>query len=67
MKHSAIQQYDYHAWANRRFFDHLTTLPKEICTQPVKSVFSSVQEVLVHIYKTDTMWLSVMSGDTSTS
>ncbi|MEX1212442.1 MAG: DinB family protein [Balneolaceae bacterium] len=63
MKHSAIQQYDYHAWANRRFFDHLASLPQEIYNQPVKSVFSTLQEVLVHIYQTDTMWLSVMSVD----
>lgn len=64
MKHASIQHFEYHAWANRRLFDHLDTLPDEIFTQPVQSVFPTIREVLVHIYQVDTMWLSVMSGYT---
>lgn len=63
MKHSAIQQYDYHKWANNRVFDHLEKLPDEVYEREIKSVFSSLKEVLIHIYQVDGMWLSVMSGD----
>lgn len=63
MKHLAIQQYQYHKWANDRIFEHLKELPEEIYNQQIKSVFSSLQEVLIHIYQADGMWLSVMSGD----
>ncbi|MCW9708330.1 DinB family protein [Fodinibius salsisoli] len=63
MKHSAIQQYDYHQWANNRFFEHLKQLPAGLYTQEVESVFSSIAEVISHIYRVDGMWLSVMSGD----
>ncbi len=63
MKHPAIQQYHYHKWANNRVFEHLKELPAEIYNQEIKSVFSSLQEVLIHMYQADGMWLSVMSGD----
>lgn len=63
MKHPAIQQYHYHTWANNRIFEHLKELPGEIYNQQIKSVFSSLQEVLTHMYQADGMWLSVMSGD----
>lgn len=63
MKHSAIQQYDYHKWANNRVFERLKELPDDVYDQQLKSVFSSLQEVLTHMYQADGMWLSVMSGD----
>lgn len=63
MSHQAIQQYNYHKWANNRFFERLKELPNDLYSQSIKSVFSSIQEVIIHIYQTDGMWLSVMSGD----
>lgn len=63
MKHSAIQQFNYHAWSNHRVFDHLNSLPGDLYTREVESVFPTLQDVLVHLYQVDTMWLSVMSGD----
>lgn len=63
MTNSAIQQYSYHKWANNRIFDHLKTLPAEVYDTEIKSVFSSIQEVLIHSYITEGMWLSVMAGD----
>ncbi|GAA5521368.1 DinB family protein [Aliifodinibius salicampi] len=57
------QEYDYHQWANNRFFEHLVELPDKVYEKEIQSVFSSVAEVIVHIYQTDGMWLSVMSGD----
>lgn len=61
MKHPAIQQCHYHKWANDRIFEHLKSLPVQVYDNEIKSVFSSIQEVLTHIYQVDGMWLSVMS------
>lgn len=63
MKNRTRQQYDYHTWANGRIFNHLKELPPEVYDREIKSVFSSIEEVIVHMYRTDGMWLSVMSGD----
>lgn len=63
MRHPAIQQYDYHKWANTRIIERLKELPDKVYDQEIKSVFSSIQEVIIHIYQVDGMWLSVMSGD----
>lgn len=63
MKNRTIQQFEYHRWANNRIFNHLKDLPDDIYNKEIESVFSSVSEVIVHIYRTDGMWLSVMSGD----
>lgn len=63
MENRTLQQYDYHQWANSRFFEHLEELPDAVYENEIQSVFSSIAEVIVHIYQTDGMWLSVMSGD----
>lgn len=63
MKPHALQLYDYHVWANQRVFEHLKELPKDIYHKEIQSVFSSISEVVAHIYATDTIWLWVMSGD----
>ena len=63
MENRTRQQYKYHNWANERVFNHLKELPEEVYGREIKSVFSSIEEVVVHIYRTDGMWLSVMSGD----
>lgn len=62
MKNPAIKEYNYHKWANARIFDHLEELPDDIYSNEIKSVFSSLKEVLIHMYQVDGMWLSVMSG-----
>lgn len=63
MSHPAIQKYAYHKWANDRILSHIEELPKEIYSRQIESVFSSIQEVIQHLYQADGMWLSVMSGD----
>src|SRR5690625_7899815 len=63
MKHHSFQLYNYHKWANNKIITHLKELPEEVYSQELKSVFPSIQIVLQHIYQTDGMWLSVMSGD----
>lgn len=64
MENQTLQQYSYHKWANSRIFDRLDELPDEVYGRKIKSVFSSVEEVIIHIYRVDGMWLSAMSGDT---
>lgn len=59
-KHHALQLYDYHVWANNKFFERLKELPQDIYDREIQSVFSSIAETLVHIYMTDTIWLGVM-------
>lgn len=59
-KHHAIQLYDYHVWANNKFFGRLKELPQEIYDWELQSIFPSIAETLVHIYTADTIWLGVM-------
>jgi uncharacterized damage-inducible protein DinB len=63
MKHPLLPLYDYHVWANQKVFGHLKELPRDIFHKEIQSVFSSISEVIVHIYITDTTWLGVMAGD----
>lgn len=63
MNNQTLQLYDYHRWANTRVVNHLKKLPDEVYTREIESVFSSIQEVIIHVYQTDGMWLSVMRGD----
>ncbi|WP_264740642.1 DinB family protein [Cytobacillus firmus] len=59
-KHHALKLYDYHVWANKKFFERLKELPKDIYDREIQSVFSSIASALVHIYTADTIWLGVM-------
>jgi len=62
-QHSEVlRMYDYHVWANDTVFQHLKTLPSDIPLREIQSVFPSVFETLVHICKTDNLWLQVMKG-----
>lgn len=63
MENKATQRYDYHDWANNRFLEHLKELPDQVYDQEIQSVFSTISEVIIHIYQVDAMWLSVMSSD----
>ncbi|QIW79329.1 DinB family protein [Bacillus tequilensis] len=58
----AKQLYDYHSWANERIFHHIEKLPEETAYQEVKSVFSSVSDVLLHMCRADYFWLNILSG-----
>ncbi len=62
MKHWALQLYDYHVWANERVFRHLSDLPEEVSRRELQSVFPSVFDTLVHMYRTDNTWLLAMTG-----
>lgn len=65
MKHQALRLYDYHVWANNKFFGRLKELPEEIYSQVIQSVFPSIAETLSHIYIADTIWLGAMHEDNS--
>ncbi|WP_100013153.1 DinB family protein [Lentibacillus sediminis] len=60
MEHRILQLYNYHVWANNRFFETLKELPQTVYTQEIQSVFPSIAETLVHVYTTDTIYLGVM-------
>lgn len=61
MKHDALRLYVYHVWANQRVFERLKELPREVYRQEVTSVFPSVEQVVIHLFKTDVVWLGAMS------
>jgi uncharacterized damage-inducible protein DinB len=56
----AKKMYDYHVWANQKVFQHLKQLPEKIYKEQIKSVFSSISDVMVHLYATDVTWLETM-------
>jgi len=63
MHHRAIKLYKYHQWANEKFFEHLKELPSDVYENKITSVFNSISQVIKHLYQTDGLWLSVISGD----
>lgn len=62
VKKEMLHLYEFHVWANDRVFRHLQELGPEAVHQPLTSVFPSVFETLVHLYRVDTVWLYAMSG-----
>jgi uncharacterized damage-inducible protein DinB len=58
----AKKMYDYHVWANQQVFRHLKQLPDKVYNENVKSVFSSISDVMIHLYATDITWLETMKG-----
>ncbi|MCY9398880.1 DinB family protein [Bacillus haynesii] len=62
MTHNALKHLDYHNWANQRVLSHLKSLPEELFTREIKSVFQSVSEVITHMCFADALWLKVISG-----
>jgi uncharacterized damage-inducible protein DinB len=62
MKHTAIEMYDYHVWANQTMLDRLKELPQDVYDKEIQSVFSSISKVMPHIYLTDSCWLDILTG-----
>ncbi|MFJ7737899.1 DinB family protein [Lysinibacillus sp. NPDC097287] len=65
MKKSSVKFYDYHVWANKKIFNHLQSLPENVCTDELTSVFPSIKDALVHTYVIEQGWLSTLLGDES--
>ncbi|MGG1575279.1 DinB family protein [Fictibacillus sp. NRS-1165] len=64
MENQALKWMDYHLWANKKWFEHLKMLPEEKVKQEIKSVFPSLMDTLVHMLKTDLIWLWTITGRT---
>jgi uncharacterized damage-inducible protein DinB len=60
MKRVAIDLVEYHCWATKKMLDYLQTLPRNILTMQIKSVFSNVESVLVHMLAVDELWFERM-------
>ncbi|MDQ0270903.1 DinB family protein [Cytobacillus purgationiresistens] len=63
MAHHSLQFYDYHMWANKRVFERLKELPEGTYQQETQSVFSSLAEVVLHLYLTDLVWLGALADE----
>lgn len=61
LKHT-LRLYEYNGWANDRLFRRLQELPGDAAHRPLTSVFASVHETLVHMYRVDTVWFYAMCG-----
>lgn len=53
----------YNHWANKTMVDWLSTKPAELMTQDVTSSFPTIKQTLIHIYQTQSYWLSVIQKD----
>ncbi|WP_082232938.1 DinB family protein [Halobacillus massiliensis] len=62
MEELELQLYNYNEWANQQIFNRLKELPKEVYRQEIKSVFSSISNVLAHVYLSDLGWIEVFNG-----
>jgi uncharacterized damage-inducible protein DinB len=49
-------------WANGKVFKRLKELPHDLLRKEIQSVFPSLFDVLVHMYRIDNVWLLAMSG-----
>ncbi|ALC81248.1 MULTISPECIES: DinB family protein [Bacillus] len=63
MAHLSVQLYEYNVWANNQIFNRLKELPQDVYRQEVQSVFSSLSNVLTHVYLSDLGWIEVFSGE----
>lgn len=53
----------YHAWANDKVLQYLSTLPDGVVNQELQSVFPSISATLTHLYVVDNLWLAAMRGE----
>jgi uncharacterized damage-inducible protein DinB len=63
VKDLTIQLFDYHVWANEKLLQHLRSLPREVFTNKVDSVFPTIAETLGHILAVDELWFSRIKGE----
>lgn len=64
MDQKAMKLISYHLWANNQWFNHLDKLTEEQIYKEITSVFPSIKDTLVHMLKTDRIWLWTISGKT---
>ncbi|GAB6930690.1 hypothetical protein JCM10914A_46730 [Paenibacillus sp. JCM 10914] len=61
MKKYALQQFDYHVWANQQVCKHLQKLSDEVYRKKIVSVFPTIYDTIVHIYIIDRGWLTFLT------
>ncbi|TVX96646.1 DinB family protein [Cohnella terricola] len=61
MKQYALQQYEYHVWANKKVCAHLQELSDEVYRKEIVSVFPTIYDAMTHIYVIDCNWLTFLS------
>ncbi|MGX6445818.1 DinB family protein [Neobacillus sp. K501] len=55
--------YDYNVWANKEIINHLKELPKDVYHHDgIQSGFSSISQVLTHIYLVEQTWFDIIAG-----
>ena len=61
--------YAYHRWANRRLFDHATSLGEDLASREVGKQFSytTVRRMFGHLYGADWIWLARWKGVATTT
>lgn len=60
MNSSTLQLFEYHVWANDKLFARLEQLPEDVYDAEVQSIFSSIAQAFVHMYRFDRLWLCVL-------
>jgi uncharacterized damage-inducible protein DinB len=67
--HMFSELYAYHRWANRRLFDHASSLGEELVSRDVGKQFSytTVRRMFSHLYGADWIWLARWNGVATTT
>lgn len=63
-KNPTQDMYDYNVWANKEIINHLKELPEDIYHHDLQSGFSSISQVLTHIYLVEQSWFEILAGKT---
>lgn len=61
MKQHALQQYDYHVWANKKVCAYLQELSEDVYRKEIASVFPTIYDAMTHIYVIDCNWLTFLA------
>jgi uncharacterized damage-inducible protein DinB len=61
--------YAYHRWANRRLFEHASSLGEELASRDVGKQFSyaTIRRMFGHLYGADWIWLARWKGVATTT
>ena len=67
--HMFRELYAYHRWANRRLFDHATSIGEDLVSRDVGKEFSytTVRRMFGHLYGADWIWLARWKGVATTT
>jgi len=61
LKQHALQQYDYHVWANEKVCAYLQELSEDVYRKELTSVHPTIYDAMTHIYVIDCNWLTFLS------